>query len=721
MVGTQALRLGCCAGSSVILNDQKLRQPFVYYTISLWFREEQAAPDTVRYLYEEGAAYNGIAIRLNGQNVEAAVIELGGGPKKVQSVSQGPVELNKWHHVALVYFNGRLELYLDGKAPVSIETGLGIMSSRNNGASIGRGGLTDFSTGIQYIGLIDDLKIWNNVALTEPEVKMIYERPTKPNFLLFIADDLNYDSLGFMGGVAPNVTPHLDSLAQQSVVFKSAHAAVSVCQPSRQSMLSGKYPQNYGSVGFHPMAEGTQTVVTRLSDEGYFTSNLHKMWHMQPSSSFPWDMTEDTVELKGREFQSNRRPKRIGRSPSMLAEASRVTMQMADEGDQPFFLIVNSADSHRPFPGSESSFSFQTEQIENPSRLYDPSEVIIPHPLPDIPYIREDVAKYASSVRRLDDTIGATLRVLEEEGHDEDTIVMFTSDNGMPFPFGKFDTYRDSLNAPLLVRWPGRFAPRVDASSLVSLIDIAPTIVQLSQAQPLLDIDGSSLLPLLNGDANVAWRDCVVGTRYEDIFYGIFIDRYPDPAAKRAELRSEGWVDATDHSALGTMKRTMNKRSITDGRYQYIYNHFFDEDGSIPAFPYETRDYLQMQQAALSNATLAERLEFYRRRAKEEFYDRDTDPGSYLNLIEDPVFQAKVETFRQKLMDWMIATNDTIADDFQSHLLEIGSSPTFMPTESLVPLSAPPVEPSAAPSSAPSLAFSAEPSFGPTSFWDKYA
>lgn len=90
-------------------------------------------------------------------------------------------------------------------------------------------------------------------------------------------------------------------------------------------------------------------------------------------------------------------------------------------------------------------------------------------------------------------------------------------------PFGKFETYKDSLSSPLVVRWPGRFTPTYDSEHLVSLTDIAPTVLDMAGLPPLADVDGRSIVPLVDEEEGLVWRDVVVGTRYEDIWYGIFV------------------------------------------------------------------------------------------------------------------------------------------------------------------------------------------------------
>ena len=520
--GAKSLHLPCC-NSQVVLDDASLKEEFTFYTVSLWFRAE--AVGGRRYLYEEGGGVTGLAIRLNEMNLEAAIMEGGGGASGVQAVAAPtPIEVGAWHHAALKYDNGELSITLDGTQSASISTGFADFQSHSHAASIGGGGLVDSSSEVYFEGYVDDVRIFDDLALTSEQIGELFSPPTppntRPNFLLIVGDDVNYDSAGFMGGVAPDVTPTLDALADESRVFIRSHAANSVCQPSRQAMLSGKYPPNYGSVGFFPMREGTPTAVSRLHEAGYLTAGFQKIGHMLPESSFPWDLTEDTPNL----LQGKQPGFDIGRSPTFLGEATKQTISHAQAADKPFFLIINSADTHKPFAGTLSeAYAASSEHIDPPSRNYTADEVTIPAPLPLHPGVQEEFSHYASSMRRLDDTIKRCLEELEASGLADNTVVMYLSDNGMPMPFGKFETYKDSLSSPLVIRWPGRFAPAYDNESLVSLTDIAPTIVDMAGATPLEDTDGRSLVPLVDEEEGLVWRDVVVGTRYEDIWYGMFV------------------------------------------------------------------------------------------------------------------------------------------------------------------------------------------------------
>jgi len=377
---------------------------------------------------------------------------------------------------------------------------------------------------------------------------------SRPNVLLIVADDFNYDSAGFAGGVAPDVTPNLDRLAAESFSFEKAFTSVSVCQPARQSMLSGLIPNHYGSGGFFPMKEGTPTLPALLRASGYLTGNIHKKHHMLPTEAFNWAFDNKKLGLTDPDGM-------VGRDPQGIAGGLRKFIQEADKNDQPFFMVVNSADSHRPFHGDPfnpnipfwGNGKFEIN-IKDPSRIYKPEEVIVPPTLPDIPEIRNDLEKYASSVRRLDDTVGACLNVLDELGKNTSTLVIFVSDNGMPLPYAKFDCYMGSNRSPLLMRWPERIKkPVKDKDHLVSLMDITPTVLELADLPIPSPMDGKSLVPFLENRTPESWRESIVYLRNEDIYYGDglanVLKQRPDFGKK---LEGMGWVVRPDHAVPGT-------------------------------------------------------------------------------------------------------------------------------------------------------------------------
>ncbi|MFC2115406.1 sulfatase [Bacteroidota bacterium] len=393
------------------------------------------------------------------------------------------------------------------------------------------------------------------------------EKAPQPNILLITADDMSYSSPGFAGGVAPDVTPNIDRLASESFSFEKAFATVAVCQPSRQSMLSGRYPHNYGSAGFFPMKAGIPTLPGLLRDAGYVTGNINKTGHMAPEESFNWT------------FEAQKAGYRVpGRDPKALAGALREVIELAGKQEKPFFMVVNSSDPHRPFHGDKSDVNYNAK---DPSRIYRPEEVTVPPTLPDLPGIRIDLSKYASSVRRLDDAVGECLKVLEEKQKLSSTLVIFTSDHGMPLPFGKFDSYMESNHTPLLFRWPELISePAVDKKHLVSLVDLTPTLLELAGVPVPENLDGKSLVPFLKNRTPASWRESIVFLRNKDIYYGGIIARRikTDPDLTR-NLEEIGWILRPDHPSKGTYSRDKEIRCYYDGQYGYIYNNCYREDG----------------------------------------------------------------------------------------------------------------------------------------------
>lgn len=485
------------------------------------------------------------------------------------------------------------------------------------------------------------------------------EEVSRPNILLITADDMSYSSPGFAGGVAPDVTPNIDRLASEGLSFQRAFSAVSVCQPSRQSMLSGLYPHNYGSAGFFPMRDGIPALPSLLGAAGYVTGNINKTEHMLPEESFNW-----TFEAKRSGYRN------YGRDPKALAGALREVIELAEDQKKPFFMVVNSADPHRPFYGDPRG---SARNAKKPSRIYGPEEVSIPPALPDLPGIRIDLARYASSVRRLDDAVGECLKVLEEKQIVSSTLVIFTSDHGMPLPFGKFDSYLESNHTPLLFRWPELIpTPVVDREHLVSLMDLTPTILELAGVPDPDNLDAKSLVPFLENRAPETWREAIVFLRNKDIYFDL-ARRYRDNPDLIRNLEAQGWEPRPDHHTNGTYSRDKEIRCYYDGQYGYIYNNCYRENGLETGplgviVPYPDASMNAMKRASADDLSMKERYEFYLLRAPEELYDWSSDPGSWHNLAGDPEYSHALSAARKGLLEWMKSSNDPLLEVYQNYV-----------------------------------------------------
>ncbi|MFW6303449.1 MAG: sulfatase, partial [Candidatus Sumerlaeota bacterium] len=315
-----------------------------------------------------------------------------------------------------------------------------------------------------------------------------------PNILLITADDMNWDAVGAFGCPTPETTPNIDRLASEGIRFENGHVTIAVCQPSRSAIMTGRYPHQSGGEGFHKLRfSDIPLLPERLRESGYTVGILGKVGHSTPYGAFNWNMMFDMPELGQ------------GRNPEIYYTCARSFMETARETGRPFFLMANSHDPHRPFYGNDKEEWYE-EGGENPpaavpSKAFTAEEVTVPGFLPDLPEVRLEISEYYNSVRRCDDTVGRILDALRETGQEDNTLVLFLSDNGMAFPFAKTNCYLNSTRTPWIMRWPGRIkAGRVDFEHFVSGIDILPTFLDAAGIEIHEGVSGRSFLPLLEGN-----------------------------------------------------------------------------------------------------------------------------------------------------------------------------------------------------------------------------
>ena len=153
-------------------------------------------------------------------------------------------------------------------------------------------------------------------------------------------------------------------------------------------------------------------------------------------------------------------------------------------GDKPFFLWLAAFDPHR---------DYQEGTIPRPHR---PEDAVVPPYLPDVPEVRKDLALYYDEIARLDSYVGAVLAELDRQGEAGNTLVLFLSDNGRPFPRCKTTLYDSGIRMPWIVRWPGQVPPGRRCTSLVSTVDIAPTMLKLAGIEPGPNFQGKDFSPL---------------------------------------------------------------------------------------------------------------------------------------------------------------------------------------------------------------------------------
>ena len=307
--------------------------------------------------------------------------------------------------------------------------------------------------------------------------------------------------------------------------------------------------------------------------------------------------------------------------------------------------MLNSHDPHRPFHGAPDERQLRNSGIPypNPSRIYTPTEIEVPGFLPDIPAVREELAQYFSSVRRLDDTVGEVLKVLEEEKLLDNTLVMFISDNGISIPFAKTNCYLNSTKTPWIVRWPGIVKPGTrNTEEFISGIDFMPTVLDACGIAIPKHIDGKSFLSLLKGEKQ-SGREKV----YTQFYETSALNRYP-------------------------------MFSVQDKKFGYIYNAWSDGTYQFRNDSQSGVAFKGMVEAGKTNPDIQKRVDMLWYRVPEEFYDLENDPNALTNLVHDPKYAELVKQYRQELLEWMKAYGSEAQNTFEQLIIYSAARQQYM-------------------------------------------
>lgn len=425
------------------------------------------------------------------------------------------------------------------------------------------------------------------------------------NVLLIIADDLGRQ-VGCYGDKIAK-TPHLDALAASGTRFANGFASVASCSPSRATILTGMPTHQNGQYGlahadhnFSSFAK-TKSLPSYLNAAGYRTGVIAKL-HVQPKEVYPFT---EVIPGGG------------GRNPVAVANAAKSFITAA--GDKPFFLLVGFTDPHRA-AGPKNFANGQKYPAGVPGIRFDPASLPVPYHLPDTPEVRAELAEYYQSVSRLDHGVGLFLKLLEETNTARNTLVMFASDNGIPFPGAKTTLYDSGVHLPLVVRKPGQKAGIV-SEAMVSWTDLAPTILDWCGVPAPKTLPGKSVLPILDTPRPNGWETVFGSHQFHEVTM-----YYP--------MR---------------MVRTKTHKLIVNLAPNLEFPHASDLWGSD-----SWQGILTRKDTTMGKKSVAAFL----RRPREELYRLDDDPDELLNRAGRPEEQATLATLRRQLADWRAATND---------------------------------------------------------------
>jgi len=381
----------------------------------------------------------------------------------------------------------------------------------------------------------------------------------------------------------PVPMPNVQALADQGVLFRQAFCAAPTCSASRACLLTGQYGQSNGMLGLAhrgwSLRDYRHHIVNVLRGVGY-TSTLIGEQHI------------------------SKEPEVIGYDEVLKVPTTRVetVAPLAMEvlrrpREQPLFVSIGFFETHREFLG--------------PGSLRDVHYSKPPNNLPDSPEVRADVAAFKASARSLDHGVGMVLNQLDASGLSENTLIIFTTDHGMPFPGAKATLYDRGLGVTLILRGPEPFGGGRVIDALVSHIDIYPTVCELLGIARPAFLEGVSLLPLLWGHT--------------------------------PSVREEVFAGSTWHAAYEP------QRAIRTGRHKFI-RRWGDRRTPVLA---NTDD--GPSKDLLLAAGWAER-----EIPKEQLYDLVFDPSEANNLAEDPAYAAVLADLRARLEQWMRDTDDPL-------------------------------------------------------------
>jgi arylsulfatase A-like enzyme len=412
-------------------------------------------------------------------------------------------------------------------------------------------------------------------------VNETYERP---NILIFLADDAGWRDSGIYGN--PYIrTPGIDELSRNGLTFERAFLTTPQCSPSRISILTGKYPHATGAEDLHMPLPDDETILPKhLQEAGYFTGHMRKT-HYGPNGEAQFEWYSDELSKTFPEFLDAREKR-------------------------PFFLWVGFSDPHRPYA---------EDIIPSP---HAPDSVFVPPYLADTPETRADLALYYDEISRMDAQIGRFISELERRNLRNNTLIIFLSDNGQPFPRAKGTLYDAGMRTPLIFSWPEQIEAGESFEGLASVIDLAPTILELADQTPPEEMQGESILPALLNPGRTEGREYVFSER--------------------------NWHDADEHM-----------RSIRTERFKLIRNAYTEHPHGTPADIGNSPAWFSLlERKERGDLTHAQSRLFEVPRPVIELYDLEIDPWELHNLAGTPEHRDTAMRLARQLEEWIEETGD---------------------------------------------------------------
>jgi len=437
----------------------------------------------------------------------------------------------------------------------------------------------------------------------------------RPNILWITCEDVS-PRLGCYGDSLA-VTPNLDRLAGEGVLYERAFSTAPVCAPGRSCLITGLYATSLGTQHLRStvkLPDSIKCLPEYLRQAGYYCSNNYK-------EDYNFDAT------------------------GVWDESSHEAHWRKRKDGQPFFSVFNLMATHQgQINGSDEEFEEKYGSKLKPEERCDPAKIVLPAYYPDTPFIRKIWARYYDLITYMDGEVGSLLADLEADGLADDTIVFFFSDHGLGIPRFKRTLYDSGLHVPLIVHFPDKYknlssiAARGRTDKLVSFVDFAPTVLSLAGVAIPEHMQGRAFL----GGQIRGGRQYIFGasSRVDEVY----------------EM----------------------SRCVRNERYKYIRN-FMPHLGYIQPseFPDRAEIMQEMRRVVSEGKLTAQQMALWQpRKPVEELYDTHYDPDELNNLAYSQAHSGILNKLRGVLADWMIETCDTgLMSEAEMHIRAEGATP----------------------------------------------
>ena len=419
----------------------------------------------------------------------------------------------------------------------------------------------------------------------------------RPNIVLFLSDDHGYFDSPVYGNKTVR-TPNMERLAAEGMTFTHAFTTSPTCVPSRSVISTGLVPARNGAERNHSgVGPGVKTLPTYLKEAGYQVAHVGKS-HFQPKDAFPdWEWVPS--EIQGGRLNADL-------DTSALAKwfAGR------PKNSQPLCLFVCSHSPHVYW---------------NKSEVYDPAKVALPPTFVDTPETREARTQYYSDITFADRQLGETYD-LAKKHLGENTLFIYTSDNGAQWPFAKWSVYDAGIRLPFIAVWPGVAKPGSRTDAMIQFHDLLPTFLDCAGAPTPSGIDGQSFAPVLRGKTR-AHRTEITASHSGDGDWNVYPMRCLRTSRFKYILNLHPEFEYTTH---------IDRADPADGRY------YFDT----------------WVEKAKTDPAAAAIVRRYHEHPAEELYDVASDPHEMRNLAADPKHARTLRQMRERLQAIMKEQGD---------------------------------------------------------------